>query len=261
MIINNIGYDHSHDADFYIDRPDGSGDFLLLLLKTGAVFTIDNKDITVPENTFFLYPKGTPQYYRCISKNIFTNDWIHFDFENNEEENLKKLDIPYCKPIKLNNIGYLSFCIKLIAYESCSDNIHKSNTINHYMSIIFNKVSEQIKKPINSVAKTNHETLVTIRNKIYSRPYEFRTVESTAHEVNMSKSLFQHEYKKTFNTTFVMDLIESRINYAKVLLENTDLTALEISKQCGYGTYTHFTRQFKEKCGITPLNYRMNLKK
>lgn len=33
MIINNVGYDHKHDADFIIERPNGHGDCLFLLLK------------------------------------------------------------------------------------------------------------------------------------------------------------------------------------------------------------------------------------
>ncbi|MGB4091586.1 MAG: hypothetical protein WBK46_06540 [Ruminococcus flavefaciens] len=48
MIINNAGYDHCHDADFFIERPEGSGDNLLLLLKTDTIFTIDGKDIDPP---------------------------------------------------------------------------------------------------------------------------------------------------------------------------------------------------------------------
>ena len=80
MIINNAGYDHCHDADFFIERPEGSGDNLLLLLKTDTIFTIDGKDILVPSGSAFLYPKGRPQYYRCLKGQVFANDWVHFDF-------------------------------------------------------------------------------------------------------------------------------------------------------------------------------------
>ena len=45
MKINNIGYNHTHDADFVIQRTTGSGDYLLLLLKTPAVFTLRGKDL------------------------------------------------------------------------------------------------------------------------------------------------------------------------------------------------------------------------
>lgn len=58
MKIINVGYNHCHDSDFYIDRPEGSGDNLLILLKTDAVFNIDGKDIKIPENSFFMYKKG-----------------------------------------------------------------------------------------------------------------------------------------------------------------------------------------------------------
>lgn len=61
MIINNVGYNHCHDADFYIDRPNGSGDYLLLLLKTDSIFTLNGKDVKVNKNTFFIYKKDTPQ--------------------------------------------------------------------------------------------------------------------------------------------------------------------------------------------------------
>ena len=60
MIINNIGYNHCHDADFIINRPNESGDHLLLLIKTDAIFTIDEKDIVIPENSFFMFRKDSP---------------------------------------------------------------------------------------------------------------------------------------------------------------------------------------------------------
>ena len=52
MILHNVGYDHRHDADFIIERPEGSGDFLLLILKTDAIFTLNGREIFVPKNTF-----------------------------------------------------------------------------------------------------------------------------------------------------------------------------------------------------------------
>ncbi|HBN11516.1 MAG TPA: hypothetical protein DD392_06170 [Ruminococcus sp.] len=102
--------------------------------------------------------------------------------------------------------------------------------------------------------------LSTIRNKIYSHPYEKRTIDSTAHEVRMSKSNFQQLYKKYFNITFMQDLINSRIQYAQMLLLNTNLSSADVSKHCGYNYYAHFERQFRQKTGLTPFQFR-NIKK
>lgn len=256
MIINNIGYNHCHDADFIIDRPDGSGDNLLLLIKTDAIFTIDGKDIVIPENSFFMFRKDRPQYYRCVPQHSFSNDWIHFLFENDEEEKFLSLGLNYETPIQLDNPNFISFCIKSIANEVYSNHHHRQSNISHYMSLIFNHVSEHLQSNEAPDFDKYYELLSAVRNRIYSANYQFFCVEGSAHEIRMSKSNFQHLYKKFFGVTFMQDLINSRIEHAEMLLLNTNLTSADISKQCGYNNFAHFTRQFKEHTGMTPLEYR-----
>lgn len=256
MIINNIGYNHCHDADFFIDRPTGSGDNLLLLIKTPAIFTIDGNDITVPENSFFLYKKGYPQYYRCTPGNTFSNDWIHFLFEQDEEEKFLSLGLNYETPIKLDNPYFVSFCIKSISNEVYSNHIHKQSNISLYMFLIFNHLSERIYSAQTTEHNNYYELLSAVRNRVYSGNYQFFSVESSAHEVRMSKSNFQHLYKKFFGVTFIDDLINSRIEQAKMFLLNTNLTSADISKHCGYNNFAHFSRQFKKYTNMTPLEYR-----
>lgn len=258
MIINNVGYNHEHDADFIIERPNGYGDNLLLLLKTASVFNINGEDVIVPENSLFIYRKGSPQYYRCLPQHTFSNDWIHFDFENNEEEWFLSYGIPYEKPIKIENPYFISFCIKSIAYETYSHNKNRSENIISYMSLIFSKAEESLYSEPQIIKDNKYEMLCTIRNKIYCRPYESRTAYSAAHEVRMSKSSFQHTYKKQFGTTFIQDMIESRISYAKMLLTSTNINIADVALQSGYNSYEHFVRQFKKYTGITPSEYRNN---
>lgn len=260
MIINNVGFHHCHDADFFIDRPDGSGDYLLLLLKTDSIFTLDGKDRKVPKNSVFLYRKGTPQFYRCIPQNIFSNDFVHFDFENAEEQLFAEYNIPFDEPIPVKNLNFLSFCVKSITYENYSRNKNKSRNILSYMALIFSKIDEEINAEKDDAFDNKFEKLSIIRGKIYSRPYDFHTVEEAAHELRMSKSLFQHNYKKKFGVTFIQDLINSRTAYAKMLLTTTNLSIDAVAAQCGYKTYVHFAKQFREQTGCTPSEYRKSHK-
>lgn len=256
MIIHNVGFDHRHDADFFIDRPDGSGDWLLLLLKTDAIFTLDGKDVPVPKNTFFLYPKGMPQYYRCVPQHTFANDWVHFVFEDGEEEEFLKTGVPCAQPVPLHNPEFLSFLIKCLAYENCANNLHKQENIRHYMFLLFNKVSEQLCQPQEHISGSSYEMLLTMRNKIYAEPYHPRSIAWASHEVRMSPAAFQRLYKKQFGVTFMQDLINSRIEHAKMLLVSTNLSVQEISRQCGYRNYEHFARQFKTAVGMPPLQFK-----
>ncbi len=257
MVIHNVGYNHRHDADFFIDRPQGSGDYLLLLLKTESVFILQGKEVVVPANSVMLYRKGTPQQYRCKKGKIFANDWVHFLFEGNEEAELLRHSIPFDTPLPLQGLHFLSFCLKSIAYEQYSQNRNKHTNILHYMALLFSKIDEQLHMQQSTFGDTGYEMLSTIRYKIYSEPYVQRTVEFASHEVRMSRSGFQHLYRERFGVSFLQDLIESRIQYAKMLLTTTNLSVNDISVQCGYRNYSHFSRQFKEKTGVTPSEYRM----
>lgn len=259
MIIRNIGYNHCHDADFIIERPNGSGDYLLLLLKTASIFTVDGKDFLIPKNSFFVFQKDRPQYYRCVPQQIFSNDWIHFLFEDGEEEKFLSLGLNYETPVQLDNPYFVSFCIKSISNEVYSNHRHKQSNIDHYMALIFNHVSEYSQAKETLHFDTYYERLSAVRNRIHSGNYQFFSVTCSAHEIRMSKSHFQHLYKKFFGVTFMQDLIQSRIEHAKMLLLNTNMTSADIAKQCGYNNFSHFARQFKEHTGYHLWNIECNI--
>ena len=256
MIINNVGFDHCHDADFFIDRPDGSGDYLLLLVRTPAIFEIDGKEVVTSAGTVFIYPKSRPQRYRCVPLNVFENDWVHFDFDDRgEEEEFLRMGIPLETPMEIS-LEFLSYCVKSIAYEKYSDNPCKAESAELFMRLMFIKIRESSMNSVSGRRSTQFELISTVRNKIYSRPYEQRNVDSTAHEVRMSRSAFQHAYKKHFGMTFIEDLVRSRVSYAKMLLSTTNMNINDISASSGYHSYVHFARQFKEQTGVTPSEYR-----
>lgn len=256
MIINNVGFHHCHDADFFIDRPDGSGDYLLLLLRTPAIFEVNGKEILTPAGSVFIYPKGRTQRYRCVPLNVFENDWVHFDFDDPaEEEEFLNMGIPM-ETVVTMPLEFLSYCVKSIAYEKYSENPCKDESASLFMRLMFIKIREKNQNKLSGRRSSQFELISTVRNKIYSRPYEQRSVDSTAHEVRMSRSAFQHAYKKHFGMTFIEDLVRSRVSYAKMLLSTTNMNINDISVSSGYHSYVHFARQFKEQTGFTPSEYR-----
>ncbi|RDX30389.1 helix-turn-helix domain-containing protein, partial [Bifidobacterium breve] len=50
-----------------------------------------------------------------------------------------------------------------------------------------------------------------------------------------------------------------RVIRAKYLLSLTDLTVLQISKDCGYRSQSTFGAMFKRSIGVTPSEYRSQL--
>lgn len=257
MYITNIGYNHSHDADFNINRPYGSGDYMLLLLKTPAIFTFNGSDIVTEPDSFILYNENTPQFYRAYGSQ-FSNDWFHFKLEKEDEELFNKLAIPQDQIIHIGNLNELSMMINNLCYETYASNHYKSETIELYLRLFFIKLSNKIHDCKDEITNTHYNKMSIIRTKIYNQPYNHWDIQSLSHELTMSKSCFQHLYKDFFGVSPITDVILSRIEHAKYLLSTTDISVKKISEMCGYNNEIHFMRQFKQQTRLTPSKYREN---
>lgn len=100
-----------------------------------------------------------------------------------------------------------------------------------------------------------HE-LKKLRRELHKAPELNWNLGEIARRLNISKNYVQKLYKEHFGISYIDDLIEARIHMAQELLTTTDLRITEIAEACGYRNDTHFMRQFKDKTGVTPTEYR-----
>lgn len=256
MYIRNIGYNHVHDADFIINRPTGSGDYLLLLLRTSAIFTFNNTDIMTEPDSFILYNVHSPQLYRAYGAQ-FANDWFHFHMDSPDDETLlTRLAIPRDTVVPIGDLNELSIIINNLCYETYSSNQLKHETINLYLQLFFIKLSNRIHAVHKQFNNTHFNRMSIIRTKIYNQPFLNWNIEWLSHELAMSRSSFQHMYKAFFGVSPMADVITSRLEHAKFLLSTTDISVKKIAEKCGYSNEIHFMRQFKQQNHITPTQYR-----
>lgn len=255
MKVVNAGYRYTHGYDFFINRPYGSGDYVLLVIKTEAFFVLDGKRILAPKNSVIVYKKGTPQIYGASEKE-FINDWLHFELDECEYEWALSLGVPFDKILRVRDSSAFSSLIKSIFYEQYSKNSHSEQTASLYLKIIFLKLAEGLEPAPHNAAGVYYKPLSALRAEIYSSPSKNFSIDSICRQLNLSRSYLQHLYKAIFNTTVIADVTASRIEHAKYLLFSTDIPICEIAEQCGYKSDVHFMRVFKESVGVTPSEYR-----
>ncbi|PID79153.1 hypothetical protein CSB20_11535, partial [bacterium DOLZORAL124_64_63] len=77
-----------------------------------------------------------------------------------------------------------------------------------------------------------------------------------AEMVNLSPGYFSNLFRSEVGMSFSDYLIQVRIDSAKGLLRRFDLSVEAISKKCGFNSLAHFSRTFKDRCGLSPLKYR-----
>ena len=259
MKVVNVGYNYRHQSDFYVNRLYGSGDYILLILKTKAYFVLKNKRITVNPDSVIIFDKGTPQVYGAISDE-YINDWIHFEITYEEKKKIKELGIPFDTVLSFKDTNVFSGFIKNIFLERYSQNLYKDDSMNLYFNLLLRKLSENLKLP--DLYKENHyyDEFCTLRNEIRLSPQKIWKRDDICKKMNLSRSYVQHMYKTFFDSSISADITQSRMEYAKYLLSTTDMTVSNIAYMCGYENDVHFMRLFKKTAGTTPSKYRKKIK-
>lgn len=78
--------------------------------------------------------------------------------------------------------------------------------------------------------------------------------------ISMNYSLFSYSFKQYTGSNFVNFLKDIRMKKAKELLAETDMKIIEISQEVGYDNEKHFMKIFKATCGVSPSEYRKNMR-
>lgn len=83
------------------------------------------------------------------------------------------------------------------------------------------------------------------------------TLNSIAHKAAMTKNAFCKYFKKRTNKTYFQFLNELRVETAcKLLLQNNELTIVEVAEACGFNNISNFNRQFKSLKQQNPTAFK-----
>ena len=83
-----------------------------------------------------------------------------------------------------------------------------------------------------------------------------RPVGEMAAALSLSPSRFHRLYKGYFGVSPARDVQNARTEHAKLLLLQEGISVTDAAERLGYGNVYHFIRQFKERVGVTPGEYK-----
>lgn len=258
MQVDFIGYHYVHDSNFLTNHPLGSKYWLLLIIKTPAIFCLNGNDIHVKENSFILYTPNYPLRYGA-DNHIYIDDWLRFIPSENEIQLINDLKIPLNEPTYIGDVSGFSVVIKNMCYEFYSNHLNRLHTADLCLQLLLYKLNEQIQFQYPDTAFVENpfsDTFMHIRTDIYLMPEKEWDINSIAKSLSLSVSRFQHLYYKIFGVSFIYDIRSSRIKHSCQLLKKTNMTIDEIAFCCKYNSTSHFIKLFKEKIGMTPYKYR-----
>ncbi len=199
-----------------------------------------------------LHPPGISIEHGALSKDTsFKNDWIYFSAATEDMQALQ-LPLNQCVP---SSISMFNAALQNILQEEIqSDNYSNqliSNQINN-MLIQFKRAS--IQTDVLSVLQPTklNEARLNILNNLQMH----WTLESMASLTGYSVSHFCKLYTAIYHISPINELIEHRLEKAKLLLKLQSYTITEIAELCGFSSIHYFSNAFKKRTGFSPSEYK-----
>jgi len=86
------------------------------------------------------------------------------------------------------------------------------------------------------------------------------SISELAAACGLSRGYFIHAFKSTTGITPYRWVLEQRVDQARDLLRNSDLSLAEVALTCGFADQSHFTRVFSRLAGASPGSWRRSVR-
>lgn len=108
---------------------------------------------------------------------------------------------------------------------------------------------------LSEISKETKKVFENARIKIHSEYQSFWNIEKMAALTALSPSRFAGIYKSIYGISPILDLINLRVERAKIML-SCGYSVKETAEKTGYNSQYNFIRQFKKYTGTTPGHYK-----
>ncbi|WP_212391904.1 response regulator [Sporosarcina beigongshangi] len=98
-----------------------------------------------------------------------------------------------------------------------------------------------------------------IKHYISEHSHQDISLDVLAQRVNLSPIYISKMFKEKLGINYIDFLTECRIEKAKKLMRDPELSLKEITFEIGYNEPNYFSKVFKKMCGVSPKEYRKTL--
>lgn len=225
---------------------------------------LDKKYTTNSGDSLFI-KKGvynTKQYFEvdyCVMLFFITDDFIRRFCEENKNL-ISNNTSETCEDqiLEINgNDSLNSLFTTVFTYLNQGGDIPKDLVEIKFKELLFNIVMNPANKKLVSYFKSLKQIEKTnLRDVMMKNFHSDLKLEDYARLSGRSLSTFKRDFQNHFDQTPGKWLNDKRLQYAKTLLENTELNINEICFESGFKNPSHFNRSFKDKYQYPPNQYR-----
>jgi AraC family transcriptional regulator, exoenzyme S synthesis regulatory protein ExsA len=265
MLFTNYDCPQTSDKErFYVECS-----YIAYVISGRRIFHKNSKSWELKEGSCVFVKKGAhisekpPQEGWCVMV-FFVPDNFLKQLVNENRNSLSFINLPAADedmllPLDVNDLSK-AFFLSMLPYFTQTppppEILIELKFKELVLSLLSNKKNNHFLSYISNLYNQTNPSLAEVMQNNFAFNL---TLEEYAKLACKSVPTFKREFKKTFNDTPAKWVLRKKLARATELLENSSLNIGEICYQCGFENQTHFSRVFKEKIGVSPLQFRTNL--
>lgn len=258
MKIVKIAFFWPEENGFKRIRPNGVPEYNFLHFWDPVEMVLNGEKIVTAPHACIIYKPNTPQHYSFNDKS--TQDW--FRFVGDVDALMEKYGLEYNTIYYPENYSFISEITRKMELEFTCQSKYCDDICEAYLNEFFILLSREVffKPEVSNINQATRTQLIQLRRQIQREYSKSWTIDDMANSINLSPSYLHAIYKQFFGVSPLNDLISVRIERACLMLTGTKKTNAEIAASLGYNTPSHFMRQFSKKMGMSPREYRRQVK-
>lgn len=242
-------------------RPRGRLDFQLLYIASGkAHFYFHGVEEIVTSGNMVLYRPKEEQRYYYYGVDHTEVYWVHFT-GNNVTNILRNYGFPEKSHVihTGTSLEYKKIFLQMIQELKLCKPYYEKILVYYleYLFILISRLQETKPRKKSAFLMDEMDKAVTHFHSNYNLPIN---IEDYAKQHGMSVSWFIRNFKDYTGATPAQYILSLRISNAQSLLESTTYNITEVSSIVGYDNPLYFSRLFKKHCGVSPKEFRKQLK-
>lgn len=128
------------------------------------------------------------------------------------------------------------------------------------VQLLYKRVMESYTRLVEEMTKGKAELIDKILKYLENNYEKQLSLQVVANEFEISGTYLSQYFKKCTGTNFVTYIRDIRVEKAKEILKNENISVSEVAQKTGFDTVNTFIRVFKMLTGVTPGEYKNNIK-
>jgi AraC family transcriptional regulator of arabinose operon len=234
-----------------IERPQGTGDRLIMLFYDDIDFGPRHQRWRVVGPSVVVWPSGAGHFYGERTRR-WQHSWVHCDGEEITRQ-VVNAGLVEGQPVRLGDTSIVERLLLSIHEEVTAGDATDLVILRNLLENLVREVARGAPGPRRAVVP---EPVARVKALLDSRYEQRTTLGELARLAGLSRGHLCTEFRRHYGAPPLAYLAHRRLHAAAALLRGTDEPVGEIGRQVGYPDPFYFSKHFKAMFGVPPSRLR-----